>query len=103
MKKAGMLTEVTREIEGKEATVFVGSVPIADEVVPGRVSAWDIVDMETGEILVECNEEIDEEKLQYLLDKGVHEFETLYIDNVIWVRSCGTPCSSTRSKAPKKP
>ena len=83
MKKAGMLDEVTREVEGVEQTVNVGSIPVADGTVLGKVSAWDIVDMETGEILVECNEEIDEDKLQLLLDKGVHEFEVLYIDNVI--------------------
>ncbi len=83
MIKAGMLSEVTREIEGKEAVVNVGSIPVASESVAGVVSAWDIVDMETGEILVQCNEEIDEDKLQLLLDKGIHEFETLYIDNVI--------------------
>jgi DNA-directed RNA polymerase subunit beta len=83
MKKAGMLTEVSREIEGKEADVFVGTIPVESDTVLGRVSAWDIVDMSTGEVLVECNEEIDEEKLQLLLDKGIHEFETLYIDNVI--------------------
>lgn len=83
MKKAGLLTEAMREIEGKEVEVFVGTVPVADGTALGTISAWDIVDMETGEILVECNEEIDEEKLQLLLDKGIHEFETLYIDNVI--------------------
>ncbi|MEC9391101.1 MAG: DNA-directed RNA polymerase subunit beta, partial [Myxococcota bacterium] len=83
MAKAGMLTETTREIEGVETTVRVGSIPMATDSVAGRVSAWDIVDMTTGEVLVECNEEIDEEKLQLLIDKGVHEFETLYIDNVI--------------------
>ena len=83
MKKAGMLKPVTREVDGQEVEVEVGRIPVAPESVIGRISAYDIVDMETGEILVECNEELDEESIQHLLDKGVTEFECLYIDNVI--------------------
>ncbi len=83
MTKAGILKPAVREIDGEEVEVNVATIPIADDAVLGRVSAYDIVDMETGEILVECNEEITEENLELLLEKGVTEFETLYIDNVI--------------------
>ena len=83
MKKAGMLTAETREVDGKSAEVFVGSIPVADDAIIGRVSSMDIVDMETGEVLVECNEELTEESVSMLLDKGITEIETLYIDNVI--------------------
>ncbi|RME25039.1 MAG: DNA-directed RNA polymerase subunit beta [Deltaproteobacteria bacterium] len=83
MKKAGILKPVVREIDGEEVEVNVATIPIADDAVLGRVSAYDIVDMETGEILVECNEEITEENLELLLERGVTEFEALYIDNVI--------------------
>ena len=83
MKKAGMLTAETREVDGKSVEVFVGSIPVADDAIIGRVSSMDIVDMETGEVLVECNEELTEESVSMLLDKGITEIETLYIDNVI--------------------
>ncbi|MCB9777331.1 MAG: DNA-directed RNA polymerase subunit beta [Alphaproteobacteria bacterium] len=83
MKKAGMLVPAMREVEGEEVEVNVAMIPVASDAILGRVSAFDVVDWETGEILVECNEEIDEEKLQLLLEKGIHELETLYIDNVI--------------------
>ena len=83
MKKAGMLTAETREVDGKSAEVFVGSIPVADDAIIGRVSSMDIVDMETGEVLVECNEELTEESVSMLLDMGITEIETLYIDNVI--------------------
>ena len=50
MKKADAWGE-SREIEGVEQTVRrLG--PVADGNVLGKVSAWDIVDMETGEVLV---------------------------------------------------
>ena len=56
-----MLDEVTREVEGVERTVNVGSslwltVLSSARSAPGTSSA------ETSEILVECNEEIDEDK-----------------------------------------
>ena len=56
-----MLVEVTREVEGVEQTVLVGP-SLWLTTVLGNLSAWDIVDMDTGEIIVECNEEIDEDK-----------------------------------------
>ncbi len=37
----------------------------------GRVAAEDIVDTETGEVLLECNEEITEEKLKNLAKAGI--------------------------------
>ena len=83
MMKSGMLKPETREVEGEEVEVNVGVIPVADDAILGRVSAYDVVDMETGEILVECNEELTPDAVQLLLDKGITEFETLYIDNVI--------------------
>jgi DNA-directed RNA polymerase subunit beta len=83
MQKVGMLTPQTREVEGREIEVLVGIIPVAPDAVLRRVSAYDVVDMETGEILVECNEELTKENLELLLDKGINDVETLYIDNVI--------------------
>jgi DNA-directed RNA polymerase subunit beta len=83
MDKAGMLVEETREVEGREQTVRVATIPVAKDSIIGRVSAYDMVDMETGEILVECNEEINEEHLLLLRENGVEEIETLYIDDII--------------------
>ena len=66
-----MLTAETRDVDGKSVEVFVGSIPVADDAIIGRVSSTDIVDMETGEVLVECNEELTEESLSMLLDKEI--------------------------------
>ena len=46
-------------------------IPIALEDVVGCVAAHDIVDPTTREVLVECNQEISQEKLDLLLEKGV--------------------------------
>lgn len=83
LQKAGMLVEQVREVEGKQVTVLVGTIPVSAESILGRVSAYDVVDQDTGEVIVECNSEITEEVVELLLDKGITDIETLYIDNVI--------------------
>jgi DNA-directed RNA polymerase subunit beta len=83
MDKAGMLVVATREVEGREQEVRVATIPVAAESILGRVSSFDVVDEDTGEILVECNEEITEDHLTVLRDNEIFEIETLYIDDII--------------------
>ena len=67
MRKAGMLEKRSATVDGREREVEVGVIPIREEDLIGKVSAYDIVDMETGRILVECNEELTEEGLAKVL------------------------------------
>ena len=53
----------------------------ADELVT-KVSAYDVVDEDTGEVILECNEEVTQEKLDELLKRGIKEFKVLFIDNL---------------------
>src|SRR5450432_783077 len=48
----------------------------------GKVSAEDVVDKETGEILLECNEEVTEITLDRLRQADVQEFKVLFIDGL---------------------
>ena len=48
----------------------------------GKVSAEDVVDRETGEILLECNEEVTEITLDRLRQADVPEFKVLFIDGL---------------------
>jgi DNA-directed RNA polymerase subunit beta len=48
----------------------------------GKVSAEDVVDKETGEILLECNEEVTEITLDRLRQADVPEFKVLFIDGL---------------------
>ncbi|MCD4689489.1 MAG: DNA-directed RNA polymerase subunit beta [Desulfuromonadaceae bacterium] len=57
-------------------------IQVLEEEVAGKISAVDIVDTATGEILVECNEEVGVEKLAELRSRGIAEFNVLYIDNI---------------------
>ncbi|MGC6491773.1 MAG: DNA-directed RNA polymerase subunit beta, partial [Myxococcota bacterium] len=83
MKKAGLITTETIEVDGSTRDVDVAEIPIREEDLVGLVSAYDIVDMNTGRILVECNEALTEESVATLLGHGINELETLFIDNLI--------------------
>src|SRR3954467_7871405 len=48
----------------------------------GKVSAEDVVDKETGEILLECNEEVTEITLDRLRQADAAEFKVLFIDGL---------------------
>ncbi|TMA82532.1 MAG: DNA-directed RNA polymerase subunit beta [Deltaproteobacteria bacterium] len=60
----------------------VEQVPVALEEVIGRVSAHDIADPKTGEVLVECNQEITQERYDQLRDRGIATVEALFIDDL---------------------
>src|SRR6266849_435520 len=59
----------------------IGEVPIALEDVVGRVSAHDVVDSTTGEVLLQCNEELSEETVEKLKSHGVKKIEVLYAED----------------------
>jgi len=48
-----------------------------------RVSPVDIVDESTGEVIIECNEEIKQSHLDIFREKGIEEFQLLYLDPVL--------------------
>src|SRR5260221_1530162 len=52
------------------------------EELQGKVAAHDVVDNETGEVLLECNEELSPPKLDKLRDAGIDEFKILFIDGL---------------------
>jgi len=62
----------------KEAGVT--EIELMAEDLIGKVFATDIVDMETGEILFDVNEEIKEETFAKLQEAGVESFDILFID-----------------------
>ncbi len=66
----------------KMAKAGVTRLPLTEDDVIGMVVAHDVVDMNTGEVIAECNEEITEESLQTIRDRGIDEITTLFIDRV---------------------
>ncbi|HUA33680.1 MAG TPA: DNA-directed RNA polymerase subunit beta [Candidatus Binataceae bacterium] len=60
----------------------VNEVPVALDEVVGRVSAHDIVDSNTGEVLVAVNDELTEETLEKLKTAGVKKVEVLFTEDL---------------------
>ena len=58
------------------------TLPIDADELFTKVSAYDVVDENTGEVILECNEEVSQEKVDELLKRGIKEFKVLFIDNL---------------------
>src|ERR1700690_2228683 len=48
----------------------------------GKVAATDVIDEQTGEVILQCNEEISESKLDELREHNNTQFKILFIDNL---------------------
>src|SRR6059058_3975575 len=58
------------------------TLPLDVEELITKISAHDVVDENTGEVLLEVNEEVTEEKVEALRERGINEFKVLFIDNL---------------------
>jgi len=67
---------VTRQMEA----AGIQQVPIGIEEIVGRVAARDIVDSKSKEVLLACNDEVTQEKLDRLRERGVTQFDVLLLD-----------------------
>ncbi len=56
-------------------------VPMSEDSLCQRVSAQDYYNEETGEVILECNEQLSPEKLAELKDAGIGEVNTVYFDD----------------------
>ncbi|MFN8625641.1 MAG: DNA-directed RNA polymerase subunit beta [Candidatus Binatia bacterium] len=59
----------------------IKEIPITIEEVVGRVAAHDVVDPKTGEVLLECNQELTADRLEKLRNQGIAAVEVLFLDD----------------------
>src|SRR5215471_7812618 len=52
------------------------------DILSGQRAAHDIVDKETGEVILECNEDLTEPKIERLREAGIDHFKVLFIDGL---------------------
>ncbi len=67
-----------RKIEEKQLEF----IQIPEEEVVDKIASVDIVDESTGEVVVECNEELTAAKIEDLKKRGINSFTVLFIDNL---------------------
>jgi DNA-directed RNA polymerase subunit beta len=70
----------TRAIVRQMEAAGIEQVPIGLEEVLHRIVARDVCDPKSGEILLKCNEEVTQEALDELRQRGVSRFEVLILD-----------------------
>ncbi|HEY6561959.1 MAG TPA: DNA-directed RNA polymerase subunit beta [Polyangiaceae bacterium] len=75
-------TKFTRAAIKKLRESNVDRLPIELTDLVGKVSATDVIDKETGEVILECNEEVTEITLDRLREAGIGEFKVLFIDGL---------------------
>ncbi|MCG8435053.1 MAG: DNA-directed RNA polymerase subunit beta, partial [Gammaproteobacteria bacterium] len=55
---------------------------VPNEYLEGKAIAHDVIDTESGEILVKANDELTAEQIQKIIDVGVGEIQTIYINDL---------------------
>jgi DNA-directed RNA polymerase subunit beta len=64
------------------AEAGITKIVVPEDFIVGRTVAQNVVDAETGEILANANEEITESLLAKLMEAGIGELKTLYINDL---------------------
>ncbi|WP_305043420.1 DNA-directed RNA polymerase subunit beta [Geoalkalibacter sp.] len=72
----------TKAAVRKIADAGIAYIPVNEESVLGKIASTDIVDASTGEVIVECNEELTAVRMEELRKRGINEFNILFIDNL---------------------
>jgi DNA-directed RNA polymerase subunit beta len=72
----------TRAAIKKLEAAKMRTLPIDADELFTKVAAYDVVDEATGEVILECNEEVSQDKVNELLKRGIKEFKVLFIDNL---------------------
>ncbi|WP_438017979.1 DNA-directed RNA polymerase subunit beta [Sorangium sp. So ce315] len=75
-------TKFTRAAIRKMKEAKLERLGLEPEELVGKVAAHDIVDPETGEVVVEVNEELTEAKLERLREANIEQFRILFIDGL---------------------
>ena len=90
-----VLVEVGRRITARHVRLLEQSglrrLDVPRDYLLGRVTAKDIVDKATGEILVNCNTAVTDEVLDKLVEAGVKRIDTIYTNDL----DCGPYISDT--------
>ncbi len=72
--------KINRAILRRMQELKIQEIPTSLEDIVGKPVAHDIVDPKTGEVVLECNQEVTEEVFQDIVSRGLKEIPLLYLD-----------------------
>src|SRR3954470_13170900 len=75
-------TKFTKAAIKKLREAKIDRLPVEMDELVGKVAAHDIIDRETGEVILECNEELNDGKIERLREAGIDQFKVLFIDGL---------------------
>ncbi len=94
-KKGKEIVEAGRRITSRHVRLMedakLNTLVVDNEYLIGSALAADVINEETGEVLVACNTEITAEVLEQFTEAGVKQFETIYTNDL----DCGPFISHT--------
>ena len=94
-KKGKEIVEAGRRITSRHVRLMeqakLTTLLVENEYLVGAALAADVINEETGEVLVACNTEITEEVIEQFFEVGVKTFETIYTNDL----DCGPFVSHT--------
>ncbi len=80
-------SKITKGAVRKMEASGIKEIPISKDEIIGRITLKDIVDPETGEIVLEGNEVISEEIFNKIIDAKIEALDLLFIDNANYLSS----------------
>jgi len=84
--KGKTLVKESRRITARHIREFekakVTSIDVPDEYLLGKMMAHEVIDTESGEVVIPANAEITEEVLEQLKESGLKKFETLFTNDI---------------------
>ncbi len=85
-KKANVIVEANKRITARHITAMekakLSEIQVPSEFLLGKALFKNIIDLESGEVIANANDEITEELLEKLLEAGVTDFDTLYTNDL---------------------
>jgi DNA-directed RNA polymerase subunit beta len=75
--------KITKKVLRLSKLHNINFIPVQSESLIGAIAARDVIAPTSGEVLIECNEEITQESLVRIAETEVHQIEVLLIDKAM--------------------
>jgi DNA-directed RNA polymerase subunit beta len=80
-------SRITKTVLKKMEAAGISEIPISKEELVGRVTLTDVIDPETGEVILESNEEISEDVIEKIMSLNIPALQLLFIDGIRYLPS----------------
>ncbi|HOR32919.1 MAG TPA: DNA-directed RNA polymerase subunit beta, partial [Syntrophales bacterium] len=72
--------KITKLVLKRLDELKIRRIPVGEDFLLGKVLSRNVVDPDTGEVLLRCNQEITEERLEIVKARGIQELSMIHLD-----------------------